>query len=195
MHYYQKRTLQIALNSWFCLKDLKKTLLKVHHLQSDRNFQFHLFQNQLATVTVSPSLMDPLGPNTTSQGKWGAGRVSGLTLTLGEPKVVFFKIIISKTGAICVVPFFFAYMQRLVTRDVQNAVLVFSPTDDLNDPSPLRGQRWLQPPNKKHLSLFICLASSSSWSDHIEENSTQGDPLKPVWKYFSSPVPVSDQLV
>lgn len=34
---------------------------------------------------------------------------------------------------------FFTYKQRLETCDVQNAVLVFSPTDDLNYPSPVTG--------------------------------------------------------
>lgn len=38
-------------------------------------------------------------------------------------------------------------------------------------------------------------AVSGSWSDRIHENAAQGDPFKPVWKYFSSPVPVSDHLV
>lgn len=84
--------------------------------------------------------MDPLGCITTSRWvKWGVGRVSGLTLTLGEPKG-FFKLLFQKQGPFVWTLFFFN-KQRLETHEVQNAVLVFSPTDDLNYPSPLRGQR------------------------------------------------------
>lgn len=139
------------------------------------HFQFHHFQNQLAKVTLSPSLMEPTGSN--SNASWESGEWATSLNTTGEifsPQTPsggensewvdlqrqrletigraqsLFQNYYSKNRG----PFFFFYMQRLECRDV----LVFSPTDDLNDPSPLRGQRWLQPSNKKRLTLFICLA-------------------------------------
>lgn len=150
--------LQIALNTWFCLKDLK-TLLKVLHLQSARKlFPIPSFPESISNGS-SPSQSQSDGPSRVryhltvvkvggGRSEWGDREWQRLETVGRAQSCCFCSIIISKTH--------FTYMQRLETRDVPNAGLVFTVTNDLNYPSPLRGQRWLQP-NKK-----ICPFSSAS---------------------------------